>query len=75
MEIVFGQIFIQADILTYTWIIVMFSSIFQKNRISPGHELVTKMNDIMLPKDPFYKPPPQTPDGESNSWIVLKQTM
>jgi len=45
----------------------MFSSIFQKNRISPGHELVTKMNDIMLPKDPFYKPPPQTPDGESNS--------
>lgn len=36
-----------------------------KNRVRSSHELLQKITDIMLPKDPFYKPPPQTPDVES----------
>nr|XP_022305851.1 leucine-rich repeat-containing protein 71-like isoform X8 [Crassostrea virginica] len=38
-----------------------------KNKISSDHDIVRKINDIMLPKDPFYKPPPQTPEAESTS--------
>nr|XP_022303416.1 leucine-rich repeat-containing protein 71-like isoform X14 [Crassostrea virginica] len=38
-----------------------------KNKISSEHDIVRKINDIMLPKDPFYKPPPQTPEAESTS--------
>ncbi|XP_062601871.1 leucine-rich repeat-containing protein 71-like isoform X6 [Saccostrea cucullata] len=38
-----------------------------KNKISSDHDIVRKMNEIMLPKDPFYKPPPQTPEVESTS--------
>lgn len=33
-----------------------------RNRVRSSHELLQKINDIMLPKDPFYKPPPPTPD-------------
>ncbi|XP_060601535.1 leucine-rich repeat-containing protein 71-like isoform X4 [Ruditapes philippinarum] len=33
-----------------------------KNKVRSSHELLQKITDIMLPKDPFYKPPPQTPD-------------
>ncbi|XP_056002546.1 leucine-rich repeat-containing protein 71-like isoform X16 [Ostrea edulis] len=38
-----------------------------KNKISSDHDIVRKINDIMLPKDPFYKPPPQTPEAESTT--------
>lgn len=38
-----------------------------KNDISDENEIMKKLNDLMLPKDPYYKPPPQTPDAESNS--------
>ncbi|XP_061170513.1 leucine-rich repeat-containing protein 71-like isoform X20 [Saccostrea echinata] len=38
-----------------------------KNKISSDHDIVRKINEIMLPKDPFYKPPPQTPEVESTS--------
>lgn len=38
-----------------------------KNKISSESDIVRKINDIMLPKDPFYKPPPQTPEVESTS--------
>ncbi|XP_053379171.1 leucine-rich repeat-containing protein 71-like isoform X6 [Mercenaria mercenaria] len=33
-----------------------------KNKVRSSHELLQKITDIMLPKDPFYKPPPQTPE-------------
>nr|XP_034320782.1 leucine-rich repeat-containing protein 71 isoform X32 [Crassostrea gigas] len=38
-----------------------------KNKISSESDIVRKINDIMLPKDPFYKPPPQTPEVDSTS--------
>lgn len=38
-----------------------------KNKISPEHEVMRKLNDIMLHKDPYYKQPPQTPDGQSTT--------
>lgn len=33
-----------------------------KNKVSPSSELLQKLLDIMLPKDPYYKPPPHTPE-------------
>ncbi|KAL4221340.1 Leucine-rich repeat-containing protein 71 [Mactra antiquata] len=36
-----------------------------KNRLPASHDLMQKITDIMVPKDPFYKPPPQTPDVEA----------
>ncbi|XP_052101934.1 leucine-rich repeat-containing protein 71-like isoform X6 [Mytilus californianus] len=38
-----------------------------KNKISPEHDVMRKLNDIMLHKDPYYKQPPQTPDGQSTT--------
>ncbi|XP_060075179.1 leucine-rich repeat-containing protein 71-like [Ylistrum balloti] len=38
-----------------------------KNKASPDSEVLAKLTEFMMPKDPFYKPPPQTPDGDSNS--------
>ncbi|XP_063434601.1 leucine-rich repeat-containing protein 71-like isoform X3 [Mytilus trossulus] len=38
-----------------------------KNKISQEHEVMRKLNDIMLHKDPYYKQPPQTPDGQSTT--------
>ncbi|KAJ8311435.1 hypothetical protein KUTeg_010790 [Tegillarca granosa] len=43
------------------------NKIGEKNDISEENEIMKKLNDLMLPKDPYYKPPPQTPDAESNS--------
>lgn len=34
-----------------------------KNKLPANHDLINELNDIMLPKDPFYKPPPPTPEG------------
>ncbi|XP_069102764.1 leucine-rich repeat-containing protein 71-like isoform X10 [Argopecten irradians] len=38
-----------------------------KNKVSSDSEVLAKLTEFMMPKDPFYKPPPQTPDGDSNS--------
>ncbi|CAH1789534.1 unnamed protein product [Owenia fusiformis] len=38
-----------------------------KNNLPGDNEHMTKLNDIMLTKDPFYKPPPKTPDEELQS--------
>ncbi|CAG2223961.1 unnamed protein product [Mytilus edulis] len=38
-----------------------------KNKISQEHEVMRKLNDIMLHKDPYYKQPPQTPDVQSTT--------
>ncbi|XP_033726275.1 leucine-rich repeat-containing protein 71-like isoform X3 [Pecten maximus] len=36
-----------------------------KNKVSSDSEVLAKLTEFMMPKDPFYKPPPQTPDGDS----------
>lgn len=41
--------------------------VLHKNNISPDHDVMRKLNEIMLRKDPYYKQPPQTPDGESTT--------
>lgn len=41
--------------------------LLQKNKISQEHEVMRKLNDIMLHKDPYYKQPPQTPDVQSTT--------
>ncbi|VDI82164.1 Hypothetical predicted protein [Mytilus galloprovincialis] len=38
-----------------------------KNKISQEHDVMRKLNDIMLHKDPYYKQPPQTPDVQSTT--------
>ena len=39
--------------------------VLQKNSVRKDNETLQKLNSQMLTKDPFYKPPPQTPDAES----------
>lgn len=36
-----------------------------KNLLSADHEISQKLNETMLPKDPYYKPPPQTPEQDA----------
>ena len=36
----------------------------QKNGVPPDNEVVTKLNEKMMMKDPFYKPP-VSPEGEA----------
>ncbi|WAR14880.1 hypothetical protein MAR_004985 [Mya arenaria] len=38
---------------------------FSRMTLQREHDVMQKINDLMTPKDPFYKPPPQTPDVES----------
>ncbi|GFO11884.1 leucine-rich repeat-containing protein 71-like isoform x2 [Plakobranchus ocellatus] len=38
--------------------------VVNKNNVNPENEVLTKLNEKMLPKDPFYKPP-LTPEGEA----------
>ena len=38
-----------------------------KNNISPDHDVMRQLSEIMMRKDPYYKQPPQTPDGESTT--------
>jgi len=38
--------------------------IINKNNVAPDNEIVVKLNEKMMVKDPFYKPAP-TPDGEN----------
>ncbi|XP_070537399.1 leucine-rich repeat-containing protein 71-like isoform X26 [Ptychodera flava] len=38
-----------------------------KNAISPSNDAVSKLQELMTTRDPFYKPPSQSPDGDSQS--------
>ncbi|KAK3095987.1 hypothetical protein FSP39_021669 [Pinctada imbricata] len=38
-----------------------------KNKIAPEHDTMKKLNELMLPKDPYAKGGAQTPDGESTT--------
>ncbi|XP_078591308.1 leucine-rich repeat-containing protein 71-like isoform X4 [Branchiostoma floridae x Branchiostoma japonicum] len=39
----------------------------QKNSFLPNHESYLKMQELMMTRDPLYKPPSKTPDEESTS--------
>jgi len=39
--------------------------VVNKNPVSAENEVMTKLNEKMMLKDPFYKPPPATPEGEA----------
>ncbi|CAH1262139.1 LRRC71 [Branchiostoma lanceolatum] len=39
----------------------------QKNNFPPSHELYLKVQELMMTRDPLYKPPSKTPDEESTS--------
>lgn len=43
----------------------LFFFYFQKNNIPLGNDNFKKLNDLMLPKDPFYKPSMRSPETEA----------
>lgn len=45
----------------------VFVFFIQKNRVSQDNEVMRKLSDIMVNKDPYYKHPPQTPDVQSTT--------